>query len=361
MADIARILVVKLSAFGDLLHAVPIVHRLAGHYRCPVDWVTQPEYVDLVKLHADVDRVMAFPRKGALRKTPGFIRELRRERYGLAVDLQGLAKSGMVLGLCRADRKLACPVSREGAHRFATERPPSTGAVHALDCLRDTLRYLEVDPDPVVYPLDWPEIPALPGKAPRVGFAPRSRWPGKDWPFAQFAELGRRLVAEVGASIHIVGGPGDREVGAELVAGIGEGAVSHCGEFSLTQLGSALKRLDVLVCNDTGPMHLAAAVGTPVVALFGPTDPAQTGPWGEGHTVLRPPPGPEGYPDHRSYKHVDASFIAQITVEDVVTAVEKRLAQTTKPTVGQMMDKPMKVSEESFLPMADSELKEWGL
>ena len=86
-----------------------------------------------------------------------------------------------------------------------------------------------------------------------------------------------------------------------------------------------LQHLDAVVSNDSGPMHLAAAVGTPLVALFGPTDPALTGPWGEGPIVLRPPAGPEGYPDHRSYKDPDAGFIARISVDEVVEAVVKQV------------------------------------
>lgn len=321
----SRILIIKLSAFGDLLHAVPIAHRLAEQFGCPVDWVTQPEYADLVRLHRDVDRVIAFPRKGALSKTSAFVKELRRERYDLAVDLQGLAKSGLVLGLSRASRKLSCPGAREGAHLPANENPPRSGAVHALDRLRDTLRYLDVPTDPVVYPLNWPEVENLEGTRPRIGFAPRSRWAGKDWPVEKFMELGKRLTGELQASVHIFGGPGDRELGEMMEKEIGQGAFHHCGRFTLCQLGGALQQLQVMVCNDTGPMHLAAAVGTPLVALFGPTDPAQTGPWGQDHVVLRPPAEPEGYPDHREYKHMDNGFISRIQVEDVLQAVRKQI------------------------------------
>ena len=326
-SSVSRILVIKLSAFGDLLHAIPIVHRLAEHYDCPIDWVTQPEYVELVKLHQDVDRVIAFPRKGALKKSGAFLRELRKERYDLVIDLQGLAKSGMVLGLARADRKIACAVTREGAQFFANEQPPYTGGTHAMEILQDTLRYLAIDPDPTLYPMNWPEVATIEGLSPKIGFAPRSRWPGKDWPLEKFIELGKRLVEERGASIHVFGSPADENIGQNLIDGIGAQATSHCGRYSLPELGSALQQMDVLISNDSGPMHLAAAVGTPLIALFGPTDPAQTGPWGEGHTVLRPEPGPEGFPDHRDYKHLDNSFISRITVEEVVIHTASSLSE----------------------------------
>lgn len=325
MPEVNRILVVKLSAFGDLLHAVPVANRLAEHFGCPVDWVTQPEYAELVHLHEKVDRVLSFPRRGAVRKFPAFMKDLRQERYDLAVDLQGLAKSGMVLGMARAVRKLSCPGSREGAHWFANEHPPSTGRPHALETLRDVLRYLEIDPDPVTYPMNWPAVPEPEGAHPRIGFAPRSRWPGKDWPLEKFVELGKRLTLEHGATMHIFGSAGDHEIGAELTRSIGGSVFDHCGRYPLPELGSALKQMDVMVCNDSGPMHLAAAVGTPLVALFGPTDPARTGPWGEGHQVLRPTVEGETYPDHRAYKQMDASFIAGIPVDEVAAAVVRAL------------------------------------
>lgn len=325
MSDVRRILVVKLSAFGDLLHAVPIAHRLAEHYQCPIDWVTQPEYVELVKLHRDVDRVIAFPRNGTISKFGAFRKELRRESYDLAVDLQGLAKSGLVLGMVKAKRKIACPVSREGAHWFANERPPPTGAVHALDRLRDTLRYLEVETDPVTYPMEWPPADTPEGQAPHIGLAIRSRWPGKDWSQEHFTNLAKRLIQKNDATIHFLGGPQDHELAQEMVTGVGVGAHNQCGRGSLAELGGFLQQLNAVVSNDSGPMHLAAAVGTPLVALFGPTDPTLTGPWGDAF-VLRPEPGTKGYPDHRSYKKCDSSYINQLTVDQVYAAVLNALA-----------------------------------
>jgi heptosyltransferase-1 len=323
--SVSRILVIKLSAFGDLLHAVPIAHRLAEHFDCPVDWVTQPEYAELVGLHRNVERVLIYPRKGALKKMPAFVNVLREQQYDLAVDLQGLAKSGMVMGLARAKRKISCAVTREGAQLFGKERPPYGGGEHAMEVLRDTLRYLEIDPDPVVYPMNWPEVGDPGGSVPRIGIAPRSRWPGKDWPEERFISLGQRLVTEVGASLHVFGSPQDEEIGRRIAGAVGDQAVSQCGRYTLPELGAALQQMDCMICNDSGPMHLSTAVGTQLVALFGPTDPAKTGPWGEGPVVLRPEPGPEGYPDHRAYKTMDNAFIGQITEEEVFEAVARLL------------------------------------
>ncbi len=327
MTDVKRILVVKLSALGDLFHAMPVVHLLSEHYGCKVDWVTQPEYVSLVECHAAVDRVISFPRKGGMAESKTFLRQLRVRHYDLALDLQGLTKSGLVLGLCRARRKIGNSHPREAAKFFAGETPASRPeSVHALDGLLDSVVHLGIEPGPLCYPLQFPAFPDIqkPG-SPLIAFAPRSRWPAKDWPLDHFIELGQRFIAEKNAKIWILGGPDDQEIGERCRQALGEGAENLCGAHPLLALGPLLKEVDCLVSNDSGPMHFAAAVGTPLVALFGPTDPALTGPRDEKARVLRPEPGPEGYPPHRSYKQGDNAFIAQIPVSKVFEAVEELL------------------------------------
>lgn len=328
MPEPSRILAVKLSALGDLFHAMPVVHRLKETYGCPIDWVTQPEYVELVRCHRDVDRVLAYPRRGGAGSWRRFVRELRAERYDLAVDLQGLSKSGLVLGLARAGRKIAPSRRRELAGWFAGEHAPSCAASpHALDGLCDTLRYLGIDPEPVEYPLRFPEVESLPGGAPRVGVAPRSRWPAKDWPEERFVEMVERVRRGRAIQVVLLGGADDREATDRMAAEMEAPVVNLCGARTLPELGAVLRQLDVLVCNDSGPMHYAAAAGTPLVALFGPTDPARTGPWGEGHTVLRPAFKEGEYPAHRDYKSGDRRWISGIGVEEVAQAVASRLPQ----------------------------------
>jgi len=330
MPDPKRILVVKLSALGDLFHAMPVVHRLSDHYGCKVDWVTQPEYAELVSCHEDVDRVLEFPRKGGLKDSRNFLRQLRIREYDLALDLQGLAKSGLVLGLCRARRKIGSSCPREGSALFAGETPKAFAKTpHALDQLFDSLRHLKVETEPVCYPLRFPEVPELvEDPSPVLAMAPRSRWPAKDWPKEHFQSLGEKMIKEMGAQVWVLGGLDDRELGEELVESLGENARNLCGKYPILALGPLLRKVDCLLCNDSGPMHFAAAVETPLVALFGPTDPARTGPWSERAIVLRPDPGPQGFPDPRSYKHGTNEFISRIEVAEVFQAVYQQLQKT---------------------------------
>jgi ADP-heptose:LPS heptosyltransferase len=326
MAEPKRLLVIKLSALGDLFHAVPVVHRLKQEYGCPIDWVTQPEYVDLVRCHPDVDEVLAFPRKGGVGDLLRFRKKLRECAYDMVLDLQGLTKSGVVMGMAWGKRKIAPSSPRELCRWFANEVPPAKAeSPHAMDRLFDTLKYLKIDPNPVVYPMTFPEVEALTGEGPRLAIAPRSRWPAKDWPEENFVALIRRLQEHRPWKVVILGGPADRDLGKRIVDQTGARVENLCGTHPLLHLGGLLKQIDVVVSNDSGPMHFAAAVGTPLVALFGPTDPAKTGPWGEGHRVIRPEPGPGGYPDHRSYKNGDRSLISRITVDEVAEAVEAQL------------------------------------
>ncbi len=327
----ARVLVVKLSSLGDLFHAVPVVHRLKEQYQCSIDWVTQPEYVELVRCHADVDRVFAFPRRGGLSAWKAFWKDLRCNSYDMVIDLQGLTKSGMVLGIARSARKLGASRPRELSRLFAGEYPPDTGSgPHARDGLMDTLRYLHIDPEPVLYPLHFPDVPKPEEPGPHLAIAPKSRWPAKDWPLDQISSLIGRLRRQRHWNVWVVGGPGEREAGERLVRDHGADAVTNlCGTHPLLELGGWFKHMDVLLTPDSGPMHFAAAVGTPLVALFGPTDPELTGPLGEHVTVIRADPGPEGYPDHRSYKNGDTTLMASISVETVARAVEKSLGMTS--------------------------------
>jgi heptosyltransferase-1 len=284
----SRVLVVKLSSLGDLFHALPTVRVIKQQFGCPIDWVVQREYADLVGCFPDVDRVIPFDRRGGLGALPLFVRRLRGVAYDLVLDLQGLLKSAMVSRVARGGRRIGPSFQREGArglyHAVAGKRDKSRHAV--AECL-DTARYLGI-PVPAVplFPLAFPPaVPAAP--PPRVAMVPVSRWVTKNWPADRFAAVARRLVEERSASVFLVGGPGDREICARIATDAGVSVDDRSGRTSLVEMGGLLAAMDLVVCVDSGPMHMAAALGVPVVAIFGPTDPLRTGPYGDGHRVLQ--------------------------------------------------------------------------
>ena len=323
-----RILVIKLSSLGDIAHALPAVRALKERTGAEIDWVIQPEYAPLLAHCPDVARAIAFPRRNFARGFLPFLRELRRERYDAIVDLQGLLKSALAARLARGARRAGPAAAREGAHRLYDARPAETAGPrrHAVDEAMDVVDLVAPGPAGAPEPrLEFPPAENDGSPGPHVAFAPFSRWRTKDWPAAKFAELGRRLAAEMGCQIRILGGPGDAAAGDELARRIGERARNLCGKQDLAGLCSLLKEMDLLVAVDSGPLHWADALGVPLVAVFGATDPARTGPYRQrNHVVAKP--DLECRPCHaRTCARGDLACLETLDVETVFQAALKRL------------------------------------
>ena len=288
--QVKRILVVKLSSLGDLFHALPAVHNLKAASGATVDWLVQPAYHDLVRCFRDVDRVLTFPRRDFPRFALRFLSELRRERYDLVVDLQGLLKSAIPARLTRRTRGapvLGPSFRREGAQLFYhAVAGPRNKARHAVEENLDAIRRLGWPEIAPAFPVSFPrQVP--PGAGPRVAFVPASRWPTKNWAPAHFARVADELIGR-GATVFLTGGREEAAACAAIAAELRgrAGLINRCGETTLVELGSLLQEMQLVLTVDSGPMHLAAALGVPVLALFGPTDPARTGPYGPNARVL---------------------------------------------------------------------------
>lgn len=321
-----RILVVKLSSLGDLFHALPAVHAVKQKLGVAVDWVTQPEYVDLVRCFTDVDHVVAFPRRRFWRGLPSFRRELRGRSYRHVLDMQGLLKSAVAARQARAGSIIGPAFSREGSRwLYDTVAGGGRDGRHAVDVGMDFAEVFGAPRDAVVFPVVFPDV-SLSGVAPFFALAPVSRWSSKNWPVERYAALAALLVKKYGGTVLAVGSAADVTVCEQVVAGLGDRGRNLAGRLSLPQLGGVLSRVDLLMANDSGPVHMAAAVGTPCLVLFGPTNPNLTGPYGACHAVLRAPepcqpcdqpqcPGVSGRP-----------CLDRIDVEDVVMTVDALLA-----------------------------------
>jgi heptosyltransferase-1 len=286
-----RILIVKLSSLGDLFHALPTVHDLRVGFDASVDWVVQEEYVDVVGCFNDVERVIPFSRRAFLSNLPAFYNDLRLGEYDLVIDLQGLLKSAGVTALARGRRKIGPSFNRECSRlcyqEIAGERDLSR---HAVDQNRDVLRHLKQRISAPVFPVSFPKTSNI-GEGVQVAMLPKSRWPSKNWPPASFVDLARLLLKEAKMTITLLGGPADISCCQEIEQAVGSSRVFNlAGKESLPALGSRLEATDLLISNDSGPVHMAVAVGTPTLVLFGPTDPERTGPFGQGHRVIQAPP-----------------------------------------------------------------------
>jgi lipopolysaccharide heptosyltransferase I len=287
-----RVLIVKLSSLGDLIHALPTIHCVKVGLPATVTWVVNAVYAPLLRYAADVDEVVPFDRRRPVRGLWEVVRELRRREFDLVIDLTGLFKSALISRLARGRLCLGPSYARELSWLFYDRQVGSSELDrHAVERYLDVARALQVQDGERVFPLAFPPPSFAGGGAhPVVVLIPSARWPTKLWPAASFADLADRLGRD-GVQVLMVGGepPSPEDPLANL-----EGVVDLRGRTSLGELGGILQRADLIVANDTGPMHLAAALGRPVIALMGPTDPRRTGPYGRGHRVLstRPPCSP---------------------------------------------------------------------
>lgn len=281
-----KVLIVKLSSMGDLFHALPGVATIKERLSARIDWCVQEEYVELVKCFDDVDRVIPFPRRSFFKQVRRFRTELLRDEYDYVIDMQGLLKSCLVTMMARGRRKIGPSFAREGTAWFYPER--AVGGVkgrHAVHRIMDVLRHLNLAPLDVDFRVSFPK-PEVEGGHPRIGLVPCSRWETKTWPSSCFIDTATRMLKSRPMSFYIIGGPSEEDICQEVAGGIGNCAKNVAGRYSMPESGGLISQMDLLITNDSGPMHMAAAVGVPVLAVFGPTDEKSTGPYGKEHRVL---------------------------------------------------------------------------
>ena len=346
-----NILVVKPSSLGDIIHTFPAVALIRRRYpEAGIYWVASQAFVGIITLFPAVNGVIVFRRErlGQLRNCPEaltFLRELRQRPYDIAVDFQGLLRSGLITRVSGARRRIGFREAREGARLFYSEKvavPPTVK--HAVDrnvfLVRSALGITEPMSIPdLVSPREaveaarelWGRQPFA-ANGPVLAVAPAARWPSKTWPPAFFAEVISRVAREIEGVRCWLLGTHDERVVADAVAGACSGLkpVNLAGETALATLVELLRGSGVLLTNDSGPMHLAAALRVPTVALVGPTDPELTGPYGDRHAVFRGQ-CPHSPCRHRRCPLPDRACIANVAAADVAAAVVQFLRQPAGP------------------------------
>lgn len=291
-----RVLIVKTSSLGDLVHAMPVARGLirAGH---EVDWLVNEEYAGLVELVEGIGRVLPFPRQRlkSPKVWPSFRRVMRswkQESYDLGLDLQGLLKSAVLGRLIHPGRLIGLEDAREGSRWFYDEivtlpRPRA----HAIIRCVAALEYLNIPvPKPLDYGLTNVAAPGslLPGGL-WVGLQAGARWPTKLWPEQYWFDLVRLAEKELPQVRFAVLGGSDSEkmLGKRLGSSFPRSVSNRTGFRPWKELVQLFREMVGLIGPDTGPLHLAVASGTRVCALMGPTRPDWTGPYGQGHLVLQ--------------------------------------------------------------------------
>jgi heptosyltransferase-1 len=328
-----RILIIKLSSFGDIFHALPAVNNLKISLNADIDWVTQPEYVDLVGCFHVVSEVIPFPRHEFLTRGLGFLETLRGRHYDVVIDLQGLLKSAIVACLARGVRTIGPSFHREGARFFYDAVSGCRDKNrHAVEENLDVIRYLGLSVLPASFPVHFPKQ-AMTVKPPRVAIVPVSRRENKNWPINNFLQTARALQQEFDASIFLFGSKSDHavceEIKRKLMAERPRGdVVNLAGRTSLIEMGGWFTQMNLVVVNDSGPLHMAVALGIPVVTLFGPTDPRRTGPYGDGHKVLTSKMACRPCFD-RVCKLPEVECMNRILPDDVIVACREVLNKTS--------------------------------
>ncbi|MEP6934790.1 MAG: glycosyltransferase family 9 protein [Nitrospirota bacterium] len=298
MEDYCRILLIKPSSLGDIVHAMPTCAAIRRAYpKARLTWLVKRQWAGLVERIEGVDRV--WPVESTFAGWLSQISLLRAERFDLVVDLQGLFRSAAIGWLSGSPLLVGFTNGREGSPWFYSRRVPVPQLdMHAVDrylLVAKAVGAVESGAPEFRFRIphtDYDEIDRLltrsgvtPGTS-WVAMNVSARWPTKRWPAASFAEVADRLQQEGCGAVVLIGGSDER---AEVIAVSGTmktPAIDLAGATTVGLLPALLSRASLLITNDSGPMHIAAAVGTPVVALFGPTSAARTGPYGAGHGVL---------------------------------------------------------------------------
>ncbi len=303
-----NILLIKLSALGDVIQTLPTLEALRAAFpRAEMTWLVEEAAAPLLRLHPALDHVLISRRQTWLRAARSWrtlppamqemrqlVHTLRGQRYEAVLDLQGLLKSALWTWLARSPRKIGFAGTREYSYVPLSERLPSYDPdEHAV---RRYLRLAE-HVGGAATPLRWrlglaPEAGArlrelwTEGSGPLLVLHPGTRWPSKHWPPAAFARLADALIQERRARVVFTGSAADRPLIARIRAAMRGKSLDLSGRTDLQALARLFFQADAAVTTDTGPMHLAAAVGTPVAAIFGPTAPWRTGPYGRQHRVV---------------------------------------------------------------------------
>jgi heptosyltransferase I len=293
-----KILIIKPSSLGDVMHSLPFLNALKDRFpKAEIHWVIAKGFEDLLTGHPMVKKIWVINKDiwkklsqitSSIHEIRILLRELRKERYDIVIDLQGLLRSGVITRVTGSPVRIGFEEAREGSRFFYSSKIEGGKDIHAVDRYLKIAAFLGCDINEVCFPLPLSFNSAL--RTPHSAFSddyaimvPGARWKTKRWPPEKFGELASLLPIKT----LIVGGRGDMSIAKEILSSCGGKSVSLVGKTDLKSLIEVIRGARFIVSNDSGPMHIAAALGIPVFAIFGPTDPVRTGPYGRGHTVIR--------------------------------------------------------------------------
>jgi heptosyltransferase-1 len=303
-----NILIVKLSAIGDVIHTLPSLAAMRRLYPdAHITWVIEEAAADLIQNHPYLDEMLVSRRKkwskdilgrrfgSTVGEINSFVKILRQRHYDLVIDFHGLFKSSMIVFLSRGKRKLGYDSWQELSGFFLNEKIFEDMNKHAVDRYLDLPRHLgaKIEIAEFILPPDkkaQENVRILMDKYDLednkfIAINPIALWETKLWSNEKFAHLADLIYDNLQMKVVLTGS--EKETLDKITSLTKKEIINLGGQTSLPELACLYKHARIVISTDSGPMHLAAAVGTPVIALFGPTDPARTGPYGSGHTIIR--------------------------------------------------------------------------
>lgn len=357
LSDHLRVLIVRIGAMGDIIHALPAITALReAHPGWYLGWVVEPRWRALLCAESKpddfgrnnlrmplVDQIhRANTRRWSHEPLSGSTvddifrirRELKKFRYDVCIDLQGSIRSAVVGRWSRSGRLIGPKAPRESIARRFYKECVATQSEHVIEqalelvgsIAQEKLEYTRASLPRDEYAESWCEqFLASETSGPIVLMNPGAGWGAKQWPAARYGEVAKALAA-MGYCVIVNTGPSEESLAREVVRASGRTAL--IAECNVSQLISLTRRVTLTIAGDTGPLHLACALGKPVVGIFGPTDPARNGPYGSESRVLRSPLSKR---DH-SHKAAPEAGLLTITPEAVLGAAVELLQNTSRTT-----------------------------
>jgi lipopolysaccharide heptosyltransferase I len=343
LKEMTRVLIVRLGALGDIVHAIPVAAALRRAFPdARIDWLVSAKHREILDLVPVIDRRLVVNDRGDANGGSSLlsaIRELRTAHYDVAIDLQGLIKSALLARASGAPRVAGFTASyaRERLARlFYTDvYDPGRGGLydpretrHVVDINLGLLTVLGIDAVRAEFPIDEVESAPAQQVRERTGgryalLNPGAAWPNKRWPPARLSEVASALRDRHDLMSVVLWGPGEEPLAREVVAGA-PGAALLSPPTTVADIVAMSRGAALMVSGDTGPTHIASAIGTPIVGIYGPTRPARNGPLSPHDVTVSRDASCECHHLRRCVR--DRMCLLDIEAGEVLGAVERRLA-----------------------------------
>jgi heptosyltransferase-1 len=287
-----KILIIKPSSLGDIIHALPFLKAVKDTFpESRVDWVISKNLKGIIEEHPLIDNLIIFDKDSwkSVKRLPETLSEISKLRqslksrhYDIVVDLQGLLRSGLIATSTRTTLKIGFADAREGSKYLYDKRVTVNGGLHAVDRYLEIAKAIGARVKKIEFPLyvdktAKEKIKALIGNINEyIVIVPSARWITKRWPAENFA----LLIKNISIPCVITGSKSEKMLTQKILNSASDNIINLCGKTDLKELTALIAGAKAVVSNDSGPMHIAVALGVPTVTIFGPTDPVKTGPYG---------------------------------------------------------------------------------